>query len=131
MDRFPLDFMFQLTIEEADFLRHQFGTSSWGGVRYLSLVFTEQGIAMLSSVLRSKQAIQVNIQIMRTFTKLREMLLENKELRDKVEQLERKYDGQFKAVFDAIKMLIDKTARIKAQLAVSEEKPRKEYGFRP
>jgi hypothetical protein len=129
IDRFPLDFMFQLTIEESDFLRRQFGTSSWGGARYLPLVFTEQGIAMLSSVLKSKQAIQVNIQIMRTFTKLREMVLGNKELRDKVEQLEHKYDGQFKAVFDAIKMLIDKTAKINAKIATAENKPKRQYGF--
>ena len=74
IDRFPEDFMFELTTEEFANLRSQFVTSSWGGVRYLPMVFTEQGVAMLSSVLRSKQAIKVNIQIMRIFTKVRQLL---------------------------------------------------------
>ncbi len=87
----------------------QFATSSsgYGGRRYPTFAFTEQGVAMLSSVLRSKQAILVNIQIMRTFTKMREMLVSNKELREKIEQLEQKYDEQFNEVFDAIRLLIE------------------------
>ncbi|MDH4027535.1 MAG: ORF6N domain-containing protein [Nitrospirota bacterium] len=74
IERFPSDFMFQLTKDEFDNLKFQFGTSSWGGTRKLPLVFTENGVAMLSTVLSSKRAIQVNIQIMRTFTKIRKML---------------------------------------------------------
>src|SRR5262249_8137581 len=96
-DRFPSDFMFQLTVEEAEALRSQFATSkSRGGRRYLAHAFTEQGVAMLSSVLRSKRAVQVNIQIMRTFVRLREMLASNAALAKKLDELERKYDRQFK-----------------------------------
>ena len=80
--------------------------SSYGGTRYSPMVFTEQGVAMLSSVLKSKRAIEVNIQIMRTFTNLREMLATHDELREKIEAMEDKYDHQFKVVFDAIKQII-------------------------
>lgn len=107
IERFPEDFMSQLTKEEFDNLRFHFGTSSWGGQRYLPNAFTENGVAMLSSVLNSKRAIQVNIQIMRTFTKIREMLATHKELKQKIEEMEKKYDYQFKVVFDAIKQLIE------------------------
>lgn len=108
MEKFPDDFMFQLTKDELHNLRFQFGTSNRGGRRYMPFVFTEQGIAMLSSVLKSKTAIRVNIQIMRTFTKIREMIVSNKVLREKIEAMERKYDGRFRVVFDAIKRLIEK-----------------------
>ena len=107
--RFPDDFMIELTPEEIENLRCQFGTSSWGGRRYMPFVFTEQGVAMLSSVLNSERAIQVNIQIMRTFTKLRSMLASNEMLRQKIEELERKiqkHDEQFGVVFQAIKELL-------------------------
>lgn len=104
--RFPEDFMFQLTKEEFDNLIFQNGISRWGGRRKLPYAFTEQGIAMLSSVLNSERAIQVNIQIMRTFTRIREALATHKELREKIEGMERKYDQQFKVVFDAIKSLL-------------------------
>lgn len=104
--RFPSDFMFQLSSEEFENLRSQIVISSWGGRRYLPYVFTEQGIAMLSSVLHSKQAIQVNIEIMRAFVRLRRMIEDNKELRQKIHELEKKYDKQFKVVFDAINQLI-------------------------
>jgi len=107
IERFPDDFMFQLTKEEFDNLRCHFGTSSWGGQRYLPYAFTENGVAMLSSILNSKRAIQVNIQIMRTFTKIREMLATHKELRQKIGEIEKKYDHQFKIVFDVIKCLIE------------------------
>ena len=107
-ERFPEDFMFQLTKDELEILKFHFGTSSWGGTRKLPYAFTEQGIAMLSSVLKSKTAIQVNIQIMRTFTCIREMIVSNKVLREKIEAMERKYDSKFKVVFDVIKRLIDK-----------------------
>jgi hypothetical protein len=114
-DRFPDDFMFQLTEEEFTGLRHQIGnanlrsqiaTSSWGGRRYRPHAFTEQGVAMLSSVLRSKRAVRVNIEIMRAFVHLRRMLASNEELARKLAALERKYDAQFNVVFDAIRELM-------------------------
>src|SRR5208283_6061571 len=111
--------MFQMTKEEADSLRFQIGISKAagrGGRRYLPYVFTEQGVAMLSSVLNSMRAIQVNIQIMRTFTKLREMILSHKDLQRKIEAMERKYDHQFKIVFDAIKQLLEPPAKPKRQI---------------
>jgi len=107
IDRFPEDFMFQLTKEEFKNLIFHFGTSSWGGIRKLPYAFTENGVAMPSSVLNSERAIKVNIQIMRTFTKLREMLMTHKDLKEKIEAMEKKYDYQFKIVFDAIKQLLE------------------------
>ena len=106
--RFPEDFVFQLTPEEADSLRSQFATSKMGrgGRRYLPYAFTEQGVAMLSSVLNSERAVQVNIAIMRTFVKLREMLATHKDLAQRLEALEKRYDRQFKVVFDAIRQLM-------------------------
>jgi phage regulator Rha-like protein len=106
IDRFPQDFMFQLTNEEFGNLKFHFGTSSWGGTRKLPYAFTENGVAMLSSVLNSKLAIHVNIQIMRTFTRLREILLTHKDLARKLADMEKKYDSQFKVVFDAIRQLM-------------------------
>ena len=106
-ERFPADFMFQLSKEEFDFLRSQLVTSSQGGGRgYPPYAFTEQGVAMLSSVLRSRRAVQVNVQIMRTFVRLRQMLLSHAELARKLADLEQKYDAQFKVVFDRIKELM-------------------------
>jgi len=117
-ERFPADFMFHLRKEEYDNLkshlgtsnlRHQSGTSSWGGRRYLPYAFTEQGVAMLSSVLRSKRAIQVNITIMRTFVQLRELAATHKELATKLSELERKvtgHDGHIKSLFEAIRQLM-------------------------
>ena len=90
--RFVGDFMFQLTREEYENLRSQIATSSWGGRRYLPNVFTDYGVAMLSSVLNSDRAIEVNIQIMRVFTKLREMMITHKDLRRKIDEMEKKYD---------------------------------------
>jgi hypothetical protein len=126
--RFPEDFCFQLNQLEAHNLRFQFGTLSsrsqivtlkqGQNIKYLPFVFTEQGVAMLSSVLKSERAIQVNIQIMRTFTKIREMLATNKDLREKVENLEKKYDKNFAIVFDAIRKLI-----------TEDEKPKHKIGF--
>ena len=106
IDRFPFDFMFQLTQKEYKSLRCQIGISSRGGRRYLPMVFTEQGVAMLSSVLNSERAIDVNIAIMRAFVKLREILASHKDLARKFEQMEKKYDTQFKVVFDAIRQLM-------------------------
>ena len=119
VDRFPSDFMIQLNKEEFENLRFQFGTSSrWGGRRYLPYAFTEQGVAMLSSVLNSDRAIKVNIEIMRAFVSLRQMLASNKELAKRFDELEKKYDSQFRVVFDAIR-----------QLMIPPEPKRKRIGF--
>lgn len=106
LERFPEDFMFQLNPGEFANLKSQIVTSSWGGVRTAPYAFTEQGVAMLSSVLRSERAIQVNIEIMRAFVRLRQMLASSAELSRKLAALEKKYDIQFKAVFDAIRELM-------------------------
>ncbi len=106
-DRFPNDFMFQLSNEEFKNLKSQIVTSSWGGLRRATpYAFTEQGVAMLSSVLRSKRAVRVNIEIMRAFVRLRRLLASNEELARKLALLENKYDAQFKVVFDAIRELM-------------------------
>ncbi len=110
-DRFPADFMFQLTEQEFHRLKSQFVISSWGGLRRAyPYAFTEQGVAMLSSVLRSKRAIQVNIAIMRTFVQLREMIGANKTLAKRLSDLEKNYDGQFRVVFEAIRELMTEPA---------------------
>ena len=117
--RFPADFMYQLSQEEFESLRSHFATSSLrGGRRTRPYVFTEQGIAMLSSVLNSARAIDVNIQIMRTFVKLRAMMATHKDLARKLLELEKKYDGQFQIVFEAIKQLIE-----------VDGKPKRKIGF--
>ena len=105
LTRFPLDFMFELNDKEFKNLICQFGTSSWGGTRKKPRVFTEHGILMLSSVLNSNRAIQVNIAIMRTFTKIKEYILSHRHLQRKIQALEEKYDTQFRAVFEAIREL--------------------------
>ncbi|MDA1060490.1 MAG: ORF6N domain-containing protein [bacterium] len=107
--RFPRDFMFQLSKKDAEILRCQIGTSrlEWGGRRYLPYAFTEQGVAMLSSVLRSDRAIQVNIAIMRTFVKLREILSTHEKLAKKLDELESKYDEKFAVVFEAIRYMME------------------------
>ncbi|MHB8874310.1 MAG: ORF6N domain-containing protein [Myxococcaceae bacterium] len=107
MERFPDDFMFQVTASEIESLRSQSVISSWGGTRYRPYAFTEQGVAMLSSVLRSKRAIEVNIEIMRAFVRLREMLAGNRELARKLAELEKRYDSQFRVVFEAIRELME------------------------
>jgi hypothetical protein len=112
LERFPDDFMFQLSQEEAESLRFQFETSKKGrgGRRYLPYAFTQEGVAMLSSVLNSPRAVQANILIMRAFIKLREMVATNELIRQKIEELERKYqkhDNQFKAVFEALRELLE------------------------
>jgi len=119
LKRFPNDFMFQLNEEEYENLRSQFATSSWGGARRLPRVFTEQGVSMLSSVLNSERAIQVNIQIIRTFTKLREILSQNKKLSEKIERMERKYDKHISHIFKILRNLVKE-----------EEKPKEPFGFR-
>lgn len=107
--RFPSDFMFQLTLEEAERLRSQFATLKTGRGqhrKYRAYAFTEQGVAMLSSVLHSERAIQVNIAIMRAFVQLREMISSNKGLARRLNELEKKYDSQFRIVFEAIRELM-------------------------
>lgn len=122
IDRFPKDFMFVLNATEFQNWRSQFGISNADrmGLRYPPMAFTEHGILMLSSVLNSKRAVNVNIEIMRAFVKLRQMLASNTELSRRLDELERKYDTQFKVVFDAIRSLM-LPARTK----------RKQIGFRP
>lgn len=119
LDRFPEDFMFQLTAKEFADLRSQFGTSRWGGRRYPPYAFTEQGVAMLSSVLRSRRAVLVNIEIMRAFVRLRQMLATHADLTRKLNALEKKYDSQFRVVFDAIREL----------MAPPEPKKKRPIGF--
>ena len=109
LNRFPKDFMFRLSGKEMEILRSQIVTSSWGGRRHMPYAFTEQGVAMLSSVLNSDRAVYVNIAIMRAFVKLREILTTHRELAQKIEELERKYkqhDDKIQAVFDAIRQLL-------------------------
>jgi len=121
MERFPHDFMFELTIEELQNLRSQTGTSSWGGVRYSPMVFTEQGVAMLSSILSSQQAILVNIQIIRVYTKMREMLLTHKDILLKLEQFEKqvkKNSYEIQLIFETLK-----------QLLKSPKEPRRQIGY--
>jgi hypothetical protein len=115
--RFPEDFMFELNVQEFEILRSQFATSSWGGERYLPYMFTEQGVAMLSSVLNSERAITVNIVIMRAFVRLREILSTHKDLAAKIEALELKYknhdmkfsenDEHIASIFEAIRQLME------------------------
>lgn len=119
IDRFPEDFTFELSEEEFGSLRSQIVTSNRGGSRYLPYAFTEHGVLMLSSVLRSEQAVQVNIQIMRVYSKLKELLLTHKDILVKLEQLERKtdkHDEQINLIFDYIKKLVaepkERTERI-------------------
>lgn len=120
-ERFPEDFMFQLSEREAVAMRSQIATASEKrNVRYRPFAFTEQGVAMLSSVLKSKRAVAMNIHIVRVFTRMREMLLTHKELREKIDKMEQKYDKNFRVVFDALKQM----------LAMKEEEPRREIGFR-
>ena len=135
LERFPADFMFQLSAEEFATLRFQYGTSNLksqivtsnetpsgrGGRRYAPYAFTEHGVAMLSSVLNSERAIQVNIEIMRTFVRLRQMLVGNAELARKLNALEKKYDVRFKAVFEAIHEL----------MTPPEPKKKRPIGFAP
>jgi hypothetical protein len=120
-DRFPADFMFQLTAEEAARLRSQIVTLETGRGKYSKYqpyAFTEQGVAMLSSVLRSKRAVRVNIEIMRAFVQLRQLLSSHADLARKLEALEKKYDAQFKVVFDAIR-----------ELTAPPEPPKRRIGF--
>jgi len=116
--RFPDDFMFQLTKAEFNLLKSQIVTSSWGGVRKMPMAFTEQGVAMLSGILNSDRAIQVNIQIMRTFTKFRHMIAGHEELKKAVDELWEQTDERFEVVFSVLDKLL-----------TDDEKPKKKIGF--
>ena len=129
-ERFPEDFMFELTKEELKNLRSQFAISSWGGARYSPMAFSEHGVLMLSSVLRSERAVQVNIQIMRTFTQLRKMLSTHEDLKRKIESMEKKYDQQLQVVFDAIKQLLETEETPKKKIGFTVKEKQKAYGKR-
>jgi hypothetical protein len=116
ISRFPRDFMFQLTAAETRNLKSQFVTSRWGGQRAAPFAFTEQGVAMLSSVLRTERAVKANIAIMRAFVRLREMLVTHEELRQKIEQMEKRYDGKFQIVFATIKEMLETPVRPKRSI---------------
>jgi hypothetical protein len=124
IERFPEDFMFELSNQEFAILRSQIATSSWGGTRYAPMVFTEQGVAMLSSVLNSAYAIMVNIQIMRVFTKVRELLVDNLSIRLEIEEIRKQlgnHDKNIELVFSYLDELIEKH---------DNPKPRKAIGFK-
>lgn len=118
--RFPRDFMFQMTAPELRNLKSQIVTSSWGGLRKPPYAFTEQGVAMLSSVLRSERAVKVNVAIMRAFVRVRALLDQHAELSRRIDELEKRYDGNFEALYRAIKRLMAEPA---------EEPPRPRIGF--
>ncbi len=125
LSRFPSDFMFTLTQQEFQSLRSQIATSNRGGTRYLSYAFTEQGVAMLSSVLNSEKAIEVNIAIIRTFVLIRQQSMHFTELSKKIKQLEKKYNANFKEVFKALDFLIAEKQQ------QQDIKHRKRIGFKP
>jgi len=131
-ERFPPDFMFQLNKEEFASLRSQFVTSKLksgrGGRRYPPYAFSEEGVAMLSSVLNSLRAIKVNIEIMRAFVRLRKILASHAELARKLEALEKKYDSQFKAVFEAIRQLMAPTEKLPKKIGFQLREKRALYG---
>jgi hypothetical protein len=122
--RFPDDFMFELTTDEWENLRSQIATSSWGGKRYLPFAFTEQGVAMLSSVLNSDIAIEVNIAIMRAFVLMRQFALTYKELSDQLKELEKRHNQQFNDIEEVLKYLIKKEKQS------SKQAERKQIGFK-
>jgi hypothetical protein len=125
IDRFPKDFMFILTAKELENLRSQIGTTSWGGTRYMPMAFTEQGVAMLSSVLNSKTAIEVNIRIIRVFTKMREFALSHKEILLQLAKLEKEVKSNSKDIeniFMVLKELLEKESK--------PSKPRNPIGFK-
>ena len=130
--RFPRDFMFELTEEEFKNWRSHFVTSKSDkiGLRHRPMAFTEQGVAMLSSVLNSERAIDVNIEIMRAFVRLRQMIVSNASLARKLDDLEKKYDAQFKVVFDAIRQLVAPPDKPRKKIGFSVKEPRAKYGMK-
>jgi phage regulator Rha-like protein len=133
IERFPKDFMFQLTEEEATRLRSQIVTLKSGRGqhrKYFPYAFTEQGVAMLSSVLRSRRAVQVNIAIMRAFVRMRQMLASNAELARRLEELEKRYDAKFKVVFQAIRELMEPPEKARRSIGFRVEEGRPVYRLR-
>ena len=131
INRFPKDFMFELSKKEFDDLRYHFGTSSWGGTRYTPMAFTEQGVAMLSSVLNSQHAIKVNIAIMRAFVHLRKMIASHKELAKKLQELERHikdHDEKILAIFEAIQQLISLPENSQKKIGFTVKERKASYG---
>ena len=123
IDRFPEDFMIELSKEEYESLRRHFGTLKRGEhSKYLPYAFTEQGVAMLSSVLSSERAVKVNIEIMRAFVRLRQILVSNKDLARKLADMEKKYDEQFRVVFEAIRQLMSPDVPKKGKIGFRREK---------
>ena len=130
IERFPEDFMYELSKDEYDNLRSQIATSSWGGARYLPMAFTEHGVLMLSSVLKSDRAIQVNIQIMRAFTKLRHFIFDNAELRKEIDELRADTDGKFRIVFETLDQLLTIENKPKKKIGFTAKEKQAEYGKR-
>lgn len=124
ISRFPSDFMFELNISEFENLRTQIASSNRGGTRYLPFVFTEQGVAMLASVLNSAKAIEVNIQIVRAFVLLRQYALSHSELTEKLKALENKYNKHFCDVYEALNYLLNKDKQ------KSDQNERKQIGYK-
>jgi hypothetical protein len=133
IDRFPKDFMFQLTKKEWQNLRSQFVTSSWGGIRYLPYAFTEHGITMLASVLHSQRAVRMNIAIVRAFIALREIAKNYKELAVLIKELEKKYDRQFTDIYEALQLLAEEKQRLLAEEKKLQDDfvNRERIGFKP
>ncbi|MDY6789688.1 MAG: ORF6N domain-containing protein [Thermodesulfobacteriota bacterium] len=126
--RFPDDFMFQLTYQEFTILKSQIVTSSWGGVRKLPHAFTEHGVAMLSGILNSDRAIAVNIQIMRTFTKLRHIISDNEDLRRELEELKKQSDERFQIVFETLDQLLTVDVKKKKKIGFMVKEKVSKYG---
>ena len=124
INRFPTDFMFELSKKEYNSLRSQFATSKRGGIRYMPFAFTEQGVAMLASVLNSPKAIEVNIQIVRAFVFIRKYALTHNEITKKLAELENRFDRQFKDVYEALNYLLQKDKQ------ETQQKERKQIGFK-
>ncbi|MEA2039437.1 MAG: ORF6N domain-containing protein [Thermodesulfobacteriota bacterium] len=128
IERFPEDFMFELSTKEYENLRSHFATSSWGGTRYMPMAFTEHGILMISSVLKNDKAVQVNIQIMRAFMKMRQMIFDNAELRKQIDELRADTDGKFRIVFETLDQLLFIENRPKKKIGFMAKEKQAEYG---
>ena len=128
INRFPPDFMLELTKDEFKNLRSQIVTSNRGGARYMPFAFTEQGVAMLSSVLKSDRAILVNIEIMRTFTKIRHMISASDELKTEIEKLREQTDEKFQIVFEVLDQLLDSESKTKKEIGFMVKEQVEQYG---
>jgi hypothetical protein len=122
IERFPEDFMFELTADEFRNLRSQFGTSSWGGTRYMPMAFTEQGVAMLSGIINSQKAVSINIQIMRAFVQLRHLIIDHAELKRELEELRSQSEERFRVVFTVLDNLVPDDQTSKKKIGFIEKK---------